>query len=81
MRRFGVSLLVASALAAGCGAAKKDAPAPAPATTGPTQAELAAREKLLAEIKRGELECYCTAAERARERIAKGLAADPSRGG
>jgi hypothetical protein len=77
MRRLAVSLLVAAALAAGCGGAEEDAPAPRAATTGPTEAQLAFREGILEEIKRGEYKCHCTAAMRARERIEKGLADAP----
>ena len=73
MRRLAVSLVVAAALAAGCGGAEEDAPAPARASAGPTEAQLAFREKILEEIRRGEYACSCTAALRARERIEKGL--------
>jgi hypothetical protein len=77
MRRLTVSLLVAAALAAGCGGAEEDAPVPRSATNGPTEAELVFRERILEEIKRGEYKCHCTAAIRARERIEKGLADRP----
>ncbi len=77
MRRLTVSLVVAAALAAGCGGAEEDAPAPAVATTGPTEAQLAFRERILEEIERGEYRCHCTAALRARERIEKGLVDEP----
>ena len=81
MRRLAVSLVVAAALAAGCGGAEEDDAVPAPATTGPTEAQLAAREKILKEIKAGTYRCYCTAALRARERIEMGLVDEPSPGG
>lgn len=68
-----VSLVVAAALAAACGGAEEDSPVPARATTGPTEAQLVFREKILEEIERGEYKCHCTAAMRARERIEKGL--------
>jgi hypothetical protein len=73
MRRLAVSLVVATALAAGCGGAEEDAPAPAATTAGPTEAQLVFRERILEEIRRGEYTCSCTAALRARERIEKGL--------
>ena len=73
MRRLAVSLVVATALAAGCGGAAENAPAPAAKKTGPTEAQLAFRERILEEIRRGEYTCSCTAALRARERIEKGL--------
>ena len=57
MRRLTVSLVVAAALAAGCGGAEEDAPVPAAATTGPTEAQLAFRERILEEIERGEYTC------------------------
>jgi hypothetical protein len=81
MRRLTITLVAAAALAAACGGAEEDAPVPGPVTTGPTEAELVFREKVLEEIKRGKYKCYCTAAQRARERIEKGLANEPSRGG
>ncbi len=77
MRRLTVSLVVAAALAAGCGGAEEDAPAPARATSGPTEAQLVFRERILEEIERGEYKCHCTAAMRARERIEKGLVDEP----
>ena len=77
MRRLTVSLAVAAALAAGCGGAEEDVPVPAAAPTGPTKAQLAFRERILEEIKRGEYKCHCTGAMRARERIEKGLAHEP----
>jgi hypothetical protein len=77
MRRLVVSLVLAIALAAGCGGAEEEAPVPAAAKTGPTEAQLAFRERLLEEIKRGEYKCHCTSAMRARERIEKGLAKAP----
>ena len=77
MRRLAVSLVVAAALAAGCGGAEEDAPVPARATAGPTEAQLVFREKILEEIRRGEYTCSCTAALRARERIEKGLVDPP----
>jgi hypothetical protein len=77
MRRLAVSLAVAAALAAGCGGAENDDSVPAPATTGPTKAQLAAREKLLAEIRADTFKCYCNSAMRARERIEKGLVDKP----
>jgi len=73
MRRLAVSLVVAAALAAGCGGGEEDAPVPTRATAGPTEAQLVFREKILDEIRRGEYTCSCTAALRARERIEKGL--------
>jgi ABC-type glycerol-3-phosphate transport system substrate-binding protein len=95
MRRLAVALVVAAALAAACGGVEEDAPAPAPApaaepapatsappaTAGPTEAELVFREKILEEIKSGKYKCHCTSAERARERIEKGLAEEPPRSG
>jgi hypothetical protein len=94
MRRLAVALAVTAALAAACGGVE-DAPAPAPApaaepapatsappaTAGPTEAELVFREKILEEIKSGKYKCHCTSAERARERIEKGLAEEPPRSG
>ena len=77
MRRLMVSLVVAAALAAGCGGAEEGARVPAGTTTGPTEAQLAFRERILEEIKRGEYKCHCTGAMRARERIEKGLAHEP----
>jgi hypothetical protein len=77
MRRLAVSLVVAAALAAACGGADEDAPRPARATTGPTEAQLAFRQRLLTEIKQGKYRCHCTSALRARERIEKGLANEP----
>jgi hypothetical protein len=71
------SLVMAAALAAGCGGAEEEAPVPAAAKTGPTKAQLVFREKILDEIRRGEYTCSCTAALRARERIEKGLADPP----
>jgi hypothetical protein len=78
MRRLLVSLVVAAALAAGCGGAEEETPVPAAAKTGPTEAQLALRERILGEIRRGEYKCHCTSAMRARERIEKGLVRDPS---
>jgi hypothetical protein len=77
MRRLLVSLLASAALAAGCGGAEEETPAPAGSKTGPTDAQLAFRERLLEEIERGEYKCHCTSALRARERIEKGLAQAP----
>jgi hypothetical protein len=77
MRRLAVSLVLAAALAAGCGGAEEDAPDPAAGTTGPTDAQLAFRDRLLTEIKQGKYKCHCTSALRARERIEKGLANAP----
>ena len=77
MRRLVVSLVVATALAAGCGGAEEEAPVPAAGKTGPTEAQLAFRERILEEIKTGEYKCHCTAAMRARERIEKGLVDEP----
>jgi hypothetical protein len=77
MRGLLVSLGAAAVLAAGCGGAEGDAPAPAGATTGPTQAQLAFRERILDEIERGTYTCHCTGALRARERIEKGLVNEP----
>ena len=73
MRRLTVSLVVATVLAAGCGGAAENAPAPAATATGPTEAQLVFRERILEEIRRGEYTCSCTAALRARDRIEKGL--------
>jgi hypothetical protein len=75
VRRLAVSLVVAAALAAACGGAEEDAPTPARATTGPTDAQLAFRERILEEIEAGGYRCHCTAGLRARERIEKGLVA------
>jgi hypothetical protein len=77
MTRLMVSLAVAVASAAACGGADEDAPRPARATTGPTEAQLVFRQRILEEIERGEYKCHCTAALRARERIEKGLANEP----
>jgi hypothetical protein len=77
MRRLTVSLVLAAALAAGCGGAEEDVPVPAAAKTGPTEAQLAFRERLLTEIEQGKYKCHCTSALRARERIEKGLANEP----
>ena len=77
MRRLALSLVLAAALVAGCGGADEDAPAPARATSGPTDAQLAFREKILDEIERGTYKCHCTGALRARERIEKGLVDPP----
>jgi hypothetical protein len=77
MRRLVVSLVVAAALAAACGGAEEDAPTPARATTGPTDAELAFREQIVEKIERGDYTCYCTGALRARDRIEKGLVDPP----
>jgi hypothetical protein len=77
MRRLAVSVVLAAALAAACGGADEDAPRPARATTGPTEAQLAFRQRLLTEIKQGRYKCHCTSALRARERIEKGLAHPP----
>lgn len=87
MRRVAVILVSAAAVTAACGGAGDDTPAPSPApakpaaAAGPSEAELVYRKKLLDEIKKGKYKCYCTAAERARERIEKGLVDDPFRGG
>jgi ABC-type glycerol-3-phosphate transport system substrate-binding protein len=77
MRRLAVSLVLAAALAAACGGAEDDAPDPAAGTTGPTEAQLTFRQRLLTEIKQGKYKCHCTSAIRARERIEKGLAEEP----
>jgi hypothetical protein len=82
MRRLATAVLLTAALAAACGAgdegavpAKRAEPASASAeaTPGPTEAQIAVRERLLEEIRSGKYRCYCTAAERARDRIARGL--------
>jgi hypothetical protein len=72
MRRFALTLVAACALAAGCGGAEEDAPRETRATTGPTSAQLAFRERVLDEIQAGEYRCYCTGALRARDRAEKG---------
>jgi hypothetical protein len=77
MRRLTVSLLVAVAFTAACGGAEEDAPAPARSTTGPTEAQLVFRARILEEIESGEYRCHCTSALRARERIEKGLVKPP----
>ena len=78
MRRLIISLVAGAALAAACGGAEReDARVTDPATTGPTEAQLVFRERILEEIERGEYTCSCTAALRARERIEKGLADEP----
>jgi hypothetical protein len=77
MRRLIVSLVAAAALATACGGAKEDARDPAPATTGPTEAQLVFRERILEEIESGKYKCTCTAALRARDRIEKGLVDEP----
>jgi hypothetical protein len=82
-------LLLAGALAAGCGgAAPGGSPSPPPGElapaaaprpqAGPTEEQLAVRRQLLADIASGEYQCYCNSAMRARERIARGLAGDPN---
>ena len=81
MRRLTVTLVVAAALAAACGGGQEDAPVPAPADTGPTEAELVFRQRILEEIRDGKYKCHCTSAQRARERIEKGLVDEPPRGG
>jgi hypothetical protein len=81
MRRLGVTLVVAAALAAACGGAEENAPVRAPADTGPTEAELVFRQRILEEIRLGRYKCHCTAAQRARECIEKGLVDKPPRGG
>jgi hypothetical protein len=72
MRRLALTLVATYALAVGCGGAEEDAPRQTRATTGPTDAQVAFREKVLDEIKAGEYQCYCTGALRARERAEKG---------
>jgi hypothetical protein len=57
------------------------APATVAATPRPTEAELATRRELLEEIRSGRYRCYCTAADRARDRIARGLVEPPPRDG
>ena len=92
MRRLGAALVLAAALAAGCGGAdERGTPAPtaaepAPAAaepaaeTGPTEEQLAVRKQLLGEIASGEYKCYCNAAMRARERVERGLVKPPPAG-
>jgi hypothetical protein len=80
-------LLVATGILAGCGGAEetqapaKDTAAPAAASAatggGPTQAQIAFREELLAQIRAGDYECHCTSALRAKERVASGKAKAP----
>jgi hypothetical protein len=70
MRRLAVCLVAAAALAAGCGS-QEGAPPPADATTGPTEAQLANRERILQKIETGDYRCYCTGELRARERASK----------
>jgi hypothetical protein len=78
MRRLTVSLVAAAALAAACGGAEReDARVPDPASTGPTEAQLVFRERILDDIRSGKYTCSCTAALRARERIEKGLVDEP----
>ncbi len=69
-----LSLVAAAALATACGGAQDDAPDVAPATTGPTEAQIVFRERMLDEIESGDYTCHCTGALRARERMDK---ADP----
>jgi hypothetical protein len=71
MRRLVACLFVAVVLGAACGGAEEDARGPAGATTGPTDAELAYREKIVERIETGDYTCYCTGALRARERAEK----------
>ena len=77
MRRLAVSLVATAALAAACGTAEEDAPVPARATTGPTEAQIVFRERIVKKIKSGDYTCYCTGELRARERIEKGLVDPP----
>jgi hypothetical protein len=85
MRRLAAVGALALVLASACGggadvggspapppaAPPPAAPAAAPAATGPTEAQLAARKALLDSIRSGDYDCYCTSAERARERAEK----------
>ena len=71
MRRLMVSLVAAAALATACGGAEEDAPNLARATTGPSEAQILFREKIIEEIESGDYTCYCTGALRARERMEK----------
>jgi hypothetical protein len=69
----------AEPVAAPSPAAEPVATPPAPAAeTGPSDEQLAFRQKLLAEIASGEYKCYCNAELRMRERIEKGLVTDPA---
>ncbi len=77
MRSLTATLVIAAALAVGCGGGEEDAPAPAAGTTGPTAAQLAFREQILEQIESGNYKCSCTAALRARDRIEKGLVDEP----
>lgn len=77
MRRLTVSLVAAVALAAACGGAEEDPPRPALATTGPTEAQIVFRERIVKKIKSGDYTCHCTGELRARERIEKGLVGPP----
>jgi hypothetical protein len=43
----------------------------------PTPEQLAVRKQLLKEIADGTYECSCTSAERARDRVARGLVRPP----
>jgi ABC-type glycerol-3-phosphate transport system substrate-binding protein len=89
MKRPAALALVALAVgAAACGgsppAGEQAQPAPAAKTTAakvahhePTPEQLAARKELLRQIAAGTYTCSCTSAERARDRVARGLAKAP----
>ena len=94
MRRWAaVAVLLAAATASACGGtdgaepgrdAGPDASQPPAQTTAatqpsePTAEQLAARRKLLADIEAGTVKCWCTAAERARDRVERGLVEAPA---
>ena len=94
MRRWAaVAALLAAATASACGGtdgaeparetgpAASQPPAQTAATTNPsepTAEQLAARRKLLADIEAGNVKCWCTAAERARDRVERGLVEAPA---
>jgi hypothetical protein len=83
------AVLLAAAAAGACGGTDAAGPAPgtqqaspappaaAAAPSEPTPEQLAARRKLLADIEAGTVKCWCTSAERARDRIERGLAEAP----
>ena len=90
MRRLAALAVLAALGAAACGGSDPEvrpaappvqaggaAQAAVPEPAGPTPAQLAERERILREIAAGELECYCTAAERARDRISSGKVRKP----
>jgi hypothetical protein len=76
-------VLLAAVTLAACGGTDGAEPAPgtqpaaSTAPSEPTPEQLAARRELLADIEAGKATCWCTAAERARDRVERGLAEAP----